>query len=422
MDIREYLRVARTHAPMFVLLCVSATLTSAGLTYMIPDRYEATALVLVKPQEQIKMSTNKNEKELLSFPVSAGSKVEVPSNTYIEVIKSRAVADKVVRMLSLDRVEVEDDVIPKTGYQRRLAAAKKTVSQWFNAAGQLVTYGRVIGEMPPFEGAVESVRRNLSLKAIKDTYIFAITYVGKDPNKAASIANAAADLFLEYMEELNKPDANRALVFLGSRLQTSERELAQAREAFREFKERHRTISFNEEIASQIKLIADLELDLEKAEVKLAGLSEQLTPAHPKVESVLAERDRLVSTINKRKEIIKQLPDVERQLAALKLRVAVGEEFYQLMKKEYEEARVRAGKEITEIKVVSPAVAPMYPSKPVRGTYVVAAFGMALLIGIGFVLLREYMNTRIRSISDAERVLELRVLATLPQMRVTSRL
>jgi len=101
----------------------------------------------------------------------------------------------------------------------------------------------------------------------------------------------------------------------------------------------------------------------------------------------------------------------------LLLNVQVADDIYQLIKKEYEEARIREGKQINEIRVVSPAVPPFFPSKPTRAYYWFGAFGIALLIGIGLAFIVENLNTTIRSIENVDRALHLPVLATLPVNR-----
>jgi len=377
------------------------------------EKYVATALILVRPQENLKISPTRDNKELLNYPVSGGAKVEVPSNTYIQVIKSRAIAEKVVRMLHLDR---DDDMPAKPAEQEVFALSKKLLRDFLQLSVQVLKYGRVIGETPPFTAAVDRIEGNLSLTAIKDTYLFEIKYEADNPKESADVANAAAALFLEYMVEINTPDAKRKLDFLEERLRESERELAKARHVLRQFKDKNKTISFKEETTEEIKLRSELETDLEKTEVKLAGLLKELTPSHPKVESVQAARDRLLSTLNYRKNKINDLPEKEKQLATFELDVRVAEEIYQFIKKEHEEAQVRAGKENSEIKVVSPAVAPLYPAKPVRVKYGVVALSMAFLLGIGLALAREYLTRRLTRIEDVERVLLLPVLATIPEM------
>lgn len=416
MEIMEFFQLVRRRVRMVILISVSAVVSAYLLTYMIPEKYEAMTLVLVKPQENIKLSTYRDSKELLDFPVSSGAKAEVPSNTYIGVIKSQAIAEKVVRFLRLDE---KTDPPAVTASERLLASIRAYVRTLLSTTIQLLKYGRVIGDTPPFEAAVEAVQENISLNAIKDTYLFEINYAADDPQEAASVANAVADLFLKYMVEIDEPVSQSTLSFLHERFVESETHLTQARQVLQEAKEQNKTVIFNDQTNAEIKVIAELESALEKAEIKLAGLLKKFTPLHPQVQIAQAEKERLLVALEKRKERLTELPNREKVIADLKLKVDEAEDIHQIIKKEYEEARVRAGKGVSEIRVASPAVPPMYPSRPIRAKYAIVALLMALLLSVVSILVSESLKNTIERLEQVERVLQLPVLATVPLMKTT---
>src|SRR5437667_10975277 len=97
--------VLRRHASMIIALCIVATVAGYAFSFLISERYTASALVLVRPQQPIKIDTNKGSKELLDFPVNQSAPVDTPSKTYIEIIKSAALVGKVVHKLDLDKVK-----------------------------------------------------------------------------------------------------------------------------------------------------------------------------------------------------------------------------------------------------------------------------------------------------------------------------
>jgi uncharacterized protein involved in exopolysaccharide biosynthesis len=412
MEFAEYLRPIRQHARALSVLCLSAAMLAFVLTYVLRDSYEATALILVKPNDNLHISSGsgKDDKELLNFPVAV-AKVEVAANTYVEVIKSRAVVEKVVRRLKLD---VEEETPAKNAFQRVIEAVRKPVREYSYIPTQFLKYGRVIGKLPPFDKALDTLERGLSVAALKETYLFEINYEADTAEKAAAVANAVADLFVQHMSELGAPFTKSTLGFLEDRLTASLGEVADARGAIREFKQVNRTISFKEETTEDIKIISDLEVQLEKIELKLVNYLQLYTPLNPKVQSVQAERDRLDAALRARRKQLTERPAKERNLLALTLNLQVAEEIYQLINKEYEEARIRTGKQINEIKIISQAKPPVSPAKPSRISYAGSAFLLALLLGVGWIYLREYLDTSIRRVADVERVLQVPVLATLP--------
>jgi tyrosine-protein kinase Etk/Wzc len=405
---------------MIIGVTLVAALFTFFATYLMTEKYETVTLLLVKPQQEITLTSGKDRK-LLDFPVTAGTPmVETPSKTSIEIIKSRAIAERVVRRLGLDGSNQQNPAAGRPDHNKvkeLLGACRDWVKGILRPAVQVLKYGRVIGKKTAFEQAVEDFQEGISLHATRETYLFEILYESEDPNEAAAVANGAAEAFLEYMAGNSRAEANRAVAFIEGALHEKERELEERRHALREFKERNKIVSFEEETAEQIKLLSELEGILEKTETKLAGLLKQYAFDHPKVQSALAEKEHLRALIDTRKHTQKRLPDIERQLASLKVDVDIAETAYRLIHKEYEEAQIREANKTGEFMIVSPAAPPMYPSKPKRIRYIATAVTLGLLIGIGLAFFRENMNTTIRNIDQAETLLHLRVLATIPRAK-----
>lgn len=414
MEFVKYWRILLAYRRMIILLSVSTVVTTVLLTFVLPEKYKATAIVLVRPQEKIKVAPSNAGKELLDYPVSQSSPIDAPSKTYIEVIKSRAVVERIVRALDLDREKGRPQGLsPYQDLWWRLKETGKDAADW---VVKILKYGRFM-KMSPLEKATDDVKKYLDLKSTKETYIFEITYWATNRNEAAAVANAAAEIFIQYMSTANQEDSTRSRVFLEGRLDESETKLTAARVAFREFKERNAIVSFSDEYASKLKIIGNLETDLEKTEATLAGLTATYTRDHPRVASLVAERQRIIKSIAQRKRELDTFANKEKEFDSLSLQVKVAEENYKLLHKEYEEARISEANIPSEIRIVSPASPPSYPSKPIKVYYAGAALAIALLLGIGLALVLESSKARIRSVEDVAAILQLPVLATIPSVR-----
>jgi uncharacterized protein involved in exopolysaccharide biosynthesis len=410
VDLQKYWRIILAHRAMIVILSLSSLTVSILLTYVLPEKYRATSVVLVRPQEKLKLAQNTAAKEILDYPVSQLAPIDAPSKTYIAVIQSRAVVEKIVMALHLHM----KPRVPSHDYYKELwLQFKDQVKDLLEWTESIVKYGRVEDE-DPLAKAIKTVTKNLSLKATKDTYVFEITHEAGDPQEAADVANMAAEIFTEYMASANRQDSSSVREFLESRLRNSERELMETRQALSEFKEGHGTFSLSEEYSAKLKIIGDLETDLGKTDSKLAGLVEIYTDSHPKVRSLLAEKERLTRSLSQLKKDLEVHPDKEKQLEKLKLRLKVVEENYELVNKSYEEARIEEAKRLSEIRIISPAVAPIYPAKPIKYYYAGGGLSVALFIGVALAIFLETQRARIRSIEDVAATLQLPVLATIP--------
>lgn len=411
MDLLRAWRLIVLYRWMLILLFVSAAIAAVGVTYALDPQYESTALLLLRPYEKLRLEPNKSGKEILDYPVSQLGPIDAPSRTYIEVIKSPALAERVVLTLELHK-------------KRRLPAETYLKELWYRFkewtrdratdAWALLRYG-AIRDADPLVGTVQRLQRNLALKTTKDTYVFEITFISNDPQEAAAVANQSADLFIEFMLGGDRKESTSVREFLEVRLQQNERVLAAARRALTKFKDRHGTFALKEEYSSKLKTIGELEKDLETSESKLAGLLDQYTNSHPKVVERLAERNRLRASLARLRAEGASLPGKEKQLDDLQLRVKVAEDNYEAVNRTLEEARIQEASQASEVRVVSRASPAIYPSKPIKVYYGAAGTAAGLLIGLSFVFFMELMRTRVRSVDDAER-LGLRVLATIPSL------
>src|SRR5437762_11589465 len=99
--------VLRRRVWTIVAVAIIATVAGYALCLLLPNRYTASTLVLVRPQQPINLGTTKESKEFLDFPMGSASVIESASKTYIQIIKSPALLGEVVRQLDLDKEKAE---------------------------------------------------------------------------------------------------------------------------------------------------------------------------------------------------------------------------------------------------------------------------------------------------------------------------
>lgn len=416
MELQRYWRIVLAYRRLIISLSFSALITSVLLMGAVPDKYQATALVLVRPERKIEVARQKPGKEILDFPLSQLAPIDAASKTYIEVIKSRAVVEGIVSTLALH----EKKRIPsESSFQESLEQLKETLSDYLHGIMHIMKYGRII-RVSPFRKAVEDVLENLTLQPTKDTYVFQISFLGQR-EEAAAIANTAADVFTQYMLTANAREATGSREFLGRRLRDSEKEVEMARVAMREFKEKHRTFSPAQEYSARLEVIADVEKELEKKRATLSGLRTLYTPEHPRVVGLQVEADQLIRSLERLKSGIDSHAEREKELENLKFRLKTSQDSYEALSKEYEDARIQEAQNVSEIRVISLAVPPTYPSKPVRYYFVGGSFAAALIFAIGLAFFLEFQNVRLRSAEDVTAALQLAVLATIPVVKRSSK-
>ena len=398
--------VLRRHAPMIMALCIVTALAGYALCFLIPDRYTASALVLVRPQQPIKMGGTKESKEFLDFPVGNNSAVETASKTYIEIIKSPALIGEVVRELGLDKGKAREQA--GRGELARLLPVD--LKQSLEGLIAILKYGRLI-EDDPFTAAVKEVTDNFKLEAYLDTYIFDIKYIAKNAQRAADVANATAKALIQFVDGLRVSEAQYQRDHLRTELEQRQKQLTAARERLEIYKTKHSVFLYEPEYEAKLKVISELEVALAKAEEAL--VSSQSTPS---TVSLAARRARLIRTLNDQKAELIPLPGIERELKQLELDVKTADAAYEIVDKEFQEADIKNSYTIPELGLVSEAIAPRLPSSPRRGYIALASLVTGLVVGLGLAFFFEYLNRRVRSIPDVEDFVGVKVLATIPRV------
>src|SRR5262245_29985295 len=181
----------RGHTKMFVWLGLAALIASIGIVSLLENQYVATVLVVVKPTEPLRLDQNRANKETMGYPVSQVAPVDTPSRTYIEMIKSRLLAERVVRVLGL---ETTTRPAPASPIKAAIGRVKEWIGNVAGSAWETLQYGEVL-KRDPLTQAVRVVQRSCALRTTKDTYLFEISCGATDPDRAAAIANASAQIF-----------------------------------------------------------------------------------------------------------------------------------------------------------------------------------------------------------------------------------
>jgi uncharacterized protein involved in exopolysaccharide biosynthesis len=403
--------VLRRHLFLIAALSLVALLAGYGTSFLVTEKYEATATVLVRPHEPIKIDERVGSKEFLDFPVGQMAAVDTPAKTYIQIIKSSTLVGEVVRQLNLDlpaQEEPEGDAF----FDRLQFQARKLyddLEEYFNDAVALFKYGRLLKD-DPFTKAVKSVSKGLALKSYEDTYVFEIEYSDKKPRTAAAVANTTANLFIAFMEKMRSAEAKYAGDRLQKELEQSRKRLVAAREELQNYKTSHQVFLYKSEYEAKLKVISDLEVELAKLEESLAA-----TPGTLAAQTYAARRARVLDILRQRRSELAGLPEIERELQLRQADVDVAATAYDTVSKDLKDAEIKRSDPVPEARLISQAMVPRLPSRPRRDIISLAALLSGLLAGIVLAFFLEYVNRRVRSLRDVEDLVGLNVLATIPE-------
>jgi uncharacterized protein involved in exopolysaccharide biosynthesis len=197
---RDVLDFAFRHGVLILSLVTGVTALTVLISYVLPETYSASGLVLV---ERFKSPTLRQ-----NFVRYTSDSVEV-MQTELELVKSRAVAEAVVDRLKLeDRPEEEPRGIGR-------------VMAWLAERGMIPKVSRR-------EGLIGSIGDGLSVEHEAPANLLRISFTHPNREYAADVARAVTDTYLEFRLSAFTSNASR---FLADQVQKAEEELRRLRNA-----------------------------------------------------------------------------------------------------------------------------------------------------------------------------------------------
>lgn len=230
----------------------------------------------------------------------------------------------------------------------------------------------------------------------KKTNTISIAVTNRDPQHAADIANAAADLLRTTFNEINQSSATRERVFLEERLKQAEDEQRAAARALADFQTERGAVEIESQTKATVEAVARLQGELIAQQIELkALLGSAASPDNPRIQllqervnAMTAEMQRLVGAGGDGVFIgLGRLPElgiayVERYRAVKK-----GEAILTALTTQLETARFNEVRTSEVVTIVDRAYVPERKSGPPRALICIAATMLGGLAGCALVLL-----------------------------------
>jgi uncharacterized protein involved in exopolysaccharide biosynthesis len=307
IELRRFLWPIARYRYLILTFCVSATLSSLGLTYVMSERYRATVVVLYQPHESV--SFRPKQQDALGFPPPIVP-LESIANTLEDVVQSDGVIEQTVRILRLD-------VNEKRPSANKFIAAyqdlKDQIKELRTDVWEILRYGRLLPK-DPLRRAMESLRGNISIKRTNKAYSFRLEALDENPQRAAKIVDTMGALLSDFLISEQVQGARQAREKIAPRLEQSEEEIAKKRTALESFKKQTGVSSQGEELSLKLKVISDFERDL--------------TTVHNELRSLESKRAELLSQLQQQERSVKYdstttdnpvVDDLKLQLARLEI-------------------------------------------------------------------------------------------------------
>ena len=372
INLLELLQVIVKRKAFIIKVCAAAVVLSICYSLTLKNIYTATSKLL-PPQKESGGGISALLSQAGGLAGFATGGLSGSADLYIGILKSRSVADAVIKRLDL-----------QTEYKtKNLDDTRSAVA-----------------------GAVK-------FQSGKDG-IISISADSKDPKKAALLANTFVDELSRRSVQLNLSKAGTERVFLEKRLEMVKLDLTNAENDMRIFQEKYKTIKADSQATVAIEEIAKLQAQIVMKEVQLATLRSSMTDENSEVKALqagIAGLKKQLGAMTGRggDNIIPSTGNVPglgvvyvRKLRELKIQ----ETIFEQLSKQYEVAKINEAKDSSSLQVLDEAVTPLRKSKPKRSLIVILSTVTAFFVSIFIVFIQEYLSKI--SPEDAEIVRNIR--------------
>ncbi len=439
--IQHYLQLLSHHRRLVgkILLWVTLiTLVLSMLLLIIMPKYTATSSVVMLPTDP----------ELAFTRGWVGSSQYNPTafmaQTQVEYLLSMPVAKVTLDQLMAEYAKEMADVANPGGLRGLMTSAVKSMRYAYFWTWNTLNYGKYI-PLTTYESYLALLRKGTKVEVVEGSFVMQISVTLPDAKLAARAANVLADA---YQKEIA-----REFSMSGTELQGFfDREIARRQAVVDSLVNQEinlgrelGVLSLNEQKAalqaamdSELTALTGAQVDLAQLESKVAALKDQIGKVTQ--QDLLAQMDEDLAMQEVQRQVLQRsvtahranLDDFNRQLEDLAAKAQPLQAV--TLKRENAEANLQdlvqrkldvylsTYASLSEVRTISPAIPPKYPSSPEILVYTIIAFIAGLFISIFLLIAIDSTSEAVKTFPDLFNVTGQRALAFIhPAMSAQAR-
>lgn len=471
LELLEYWRSVTKRKWMTLALGLVMAIVAGAIAWTLTPTYRATTTVLIEQGKGKVLS--------IEDVYSGASQEKEYYQTQVEIIKSREVAQRVIRGLQLwERPEFD----PRTPDTSLIGRIKETLG--IGAKVDDWTDDRLVAAIVP------SYMDALGVEPVRQSQLVKVSFESEDPKLAALVANTVASAYITADRDAKFDMTQQAYEWLQQRTQNLRDKLAASESALQRYREQKGIVSLSGSaqtvIGQQIgeltqrlveakarraeagsayeqmtavtdgdfstvpavvrsAAVADAKRAESAATMKVAELQQRYGSEHPRMvqalselraaqdnlsrqmqyvasslkreyESAKATERALDAALSSARGAVQSVNRQEFQLGVLEREVESNRQLYDMVMSRAKETNESSDLQSAVARVVDPAVVPQLPEKPRKTLIVAVATTLGLLLGVLVSLLLDMLDNTVRGTEDAERRFQAPVLSALPKL------
>lgn len=256
MHLRDYFKVLRKRRRLLAGFFLVTFGLIALYTFTTRPQYEGTTKVMLQKVESNELT-----------PATRG--VARPANdpgfyeTQLQLIKSRAVALRVVRMLHLeDKYEAAmgggGGFAPITWFKKGVSAFAGLFSKDEEAGSEKANAREI--------RIAEDLSRRIQVRPIPETRLVTISYLSPNPEFSAQLANTAARAYIEETLEMKMDSTRRTMEWMTAKAETERTKLEKSEQALQDYMRANNIVTLENKVAGTPEELSGVSTELVRAE------------------------------------------------------------------------------------------------------------------------------------------------------------
>ncbi|RCS57439.1 Wzz/FepE/Etk N-terminal domain-containing protein [Parvibium lacunae] len=334
---------------LLVLAPLLCGLVALGVSFVIPPTYTATTRFLPPQQQQSAAASALQSLGALAGVAGAATGIKNPMDQYVSFLQSNAIRDALATRFKLPE-----------HYDLKLKVEVR-----------------------------EALQKAVKIAAGKDGLI-TLSVDDRDPQFAATLANAYVEQLSVLLSELAVTEASQRRVFF-------EKQLAKIKQDLITSETRLKSAGVNESALKQnpgsaLAAVAQLKAQITAQEIKLGAMRTYLTENAPPFKQAMAELAALRNQLNTLKQADSERTADSSDYVGAYREFKYQETLFELMTKQYELAKIDESREGLLIQVVDKAEVPERKSKPKKALIAVMVTLVMFIILLLFVFVRSALH------------------------------
>ena len=260
VTLTDYLRILRRGRWIIFLSLIVVMATTIYYTFTTQPVYEASALIMLKEEGGVKQEI---------FEVSNFMKRETMINNHVEILRSRTLAEEVIRHL---QASVYADSLWILGNRKR--EERIQWKAWLEKTLKLRDFEE---KAPNYDDLVKNFREGaISVVPKRDTDMVELKAQAYSPFEASLIANTWMEAYIMMDIRDSRAEVADIRQFLEDKQREMEQKLTGSETALKNYKQKEGVAELNAETEQIIKMSADFETQYQEAVTELEANERRL--------------------------------------------------------------------------------------------------------------------------------------------------